>query len=229
MQIPSITVLKNLPAAKGFDPVAQLQPVTAYSLLPGVFVASAAVPGKTLAEVVRHCKAAPQPCSYGTTENVARLQGRQFAAEAGMENMIVVNYKGGGQLITDLVANNVNLSLMGATAALPHYKSGAIKILASAGRKRSAALPEVPSAIEAGFPAFDTATWYGLFAPKATPVAAVDAIAAAVREAIKGDAVQKTLTTLGADALGTTPAEFAAMVRADSERNEALARRFPLE
>jgi tripartite-type tricarboxylate transporter receptor subunit TctC len=227
VQLNSLTLLKHLPTFKGTDPVTQLTPVSAFASLPGVFVASAKLPVKTVAEATRHCKA--QPCSFGTTENVARLQAQMYKAETGIDNLVVVNYKGGGQLITDLVANNVNVAIMGITAALPHYKSGALRILASAGKKRSPVLPDVPSAEEAGMPAMDEPVWYGIFAPKDTPANIVQGVAAAVREAVKAEDVKKTFAVLGSDAIGNTPAEFAAMVKAEGDRMGALVKRFPIE
>lgn len=229
MQIPSLTLIKSVPASKGFDPVSQLVPVSAVSSLPAVFVANAKVPGKTLADVIRYCKTAVQPCSFGTTENVARLQAKLLGAEAGIDNLIVVNYKGGGQLITDLVANNVNISISGMTAMLPHHKSGSLKILATLGRKRSLVIADVPTTVEADFPSFDSITWYGLFAPKATPPAVLQGLATAVSEAVRGEAAMKTFVNLGADPIGNTPSEFAAMVRSEGQRMDALAKRFPLE
>lgn len=229
VQINAITVMKHIPSSKGFDPLPDLVPVSAFSQIPGVFVANGSVPGKTLAEVVRYCKTAEKPCSFGTTESMARLQARQLAVEAGLDNLVVVNYKGGGQLITDLVAGNVNMSIMGVTAALPHYKSGALKIMATMGSKRAPITPEVPSAVEAGFPSMDTVTWYGLFAPKGTPKNVVDAIATAVAHAVKGEATTKTFTSLGAEAIGNTPGEFATMLRKEGERTDAMVKRFPLE
>lgn len=229
VQIPSITVLKSVPSSKGFDPVSQLVPVSAFSSLPGVFVTNAKVPGRSLSDVVRNCKAAAQPCSFGTTENVARLQAKMLGAESGIDNLIVVNYKGGGQLIPDLVANNVNMAIMGITAALPHHKSGSLRILAIMGKKRAQVAPDVPSAGEAGFPSLGAITWYGLFAPKGTPTTIVEGIASAVSEAVKAESVLKTFSSLGAEPIGNTPVEFTAMVRDESQRMDALAKRFPLE
>lgn len=229
VQINAITLTKHLPASKGFDPLPELLPVSAFSQLPGVFVTSPNLPGKSLAEVVRHCKTPGQSCSFGTTESVARLQASQLAVEAGLENLVVVNYKGGGQLITDILAGNVSMAVMGITAALPHYKSGALKIQATMGGKRASVTPEVPSAVEAGFPSLDSITWYGLFAPKGTPRPVVEGIAAAVAKAVKGEATTKTFNTLGAESLGTTPAVFAAMVQKEAAHMDAMAKRFPLE
>ena len=227
VQLNSLTLLKHLPTFKGTDPVAQLVPVSAFAALPVVVVANAKLPIKTVAELTAYCKA--NPCSFGTTENVARLQAQMYKAETGIDNLVVVNYKGGGQLITDLVANHVNVAIMGITAALPHYKSGALRVLASAGKKRSPVMPEVPSALEAGMPGMDEPIWYGVFAPKDTPANIVQGIAAAVREAVKGDEVKKTFATLGSDAIGNSPAEFATMVKEEGDRMGALVKRFPIE
>jgi tripartite-type tricarboxylate transporter receptor subunit TctC len=227
VQLNSLTLLKHLPTFKGTDPVSQLVPVSAFASLPVVVVANAKLPIKTVAELTAYCKA--NPCSFGTTENVARLQAQMYKAETGIDNLVVVNYKGGGQLITDLVANHVNVAIMGITAALPHYKSGALRVLASAGKKRSPVMPEVPSALEAGMPGMDEPIWYGVFAPKDTPANIVQGIAAAVREAVKGDEVKKTFATLGSDAIGNSPAEFATMVKEEGDRMGALVKRFPIE
>lgn len=229
VQLPSIALIKHIPATKDFDPLAQLTPVSAFSALPAVFVANSKLPGKTMREVIDNCKTAAQPCSIGTTENTARLQAKELSAEEGIKNLIIVNYKGGGQLISDLVANNVNMAIMGVTAAMPHYKSGALRILASYGTQRSQALEEVPSTLEAGFPSYSATTWYGLFAPKGTPTETVQAIATDVATAVKGSSAKKIFDTLGAQAIGDKPAEFAAMVKDEETRMDALAKRFPLE
>jgi tripartite-type tricarboxylate transporter receptor subunit TctC len=229
VQLPSITLIRHLPAFKGTDPVSQLVPVSAFSTLPGVVAANAAVPVATMTEMVRHCKTAASPCSLGTTENMARLQARMLSEESALPNLIVANYKGGGQLITDLVANNVSFGIAGSTAVLPHVRSGALKVIMTMGHKRSSILPDVPTAIEQGFTSFDATTWYGIFVPKGTPADIQQGIASALRETAKSEAVRKAFAAIGAEPLGNTPAEFAAMVQRDRDRAEALTKRFPLE
>jgi tripartite-type tricarboxylate transporter receptor subunit TctC len=229
VQLPSLTLIKHTPAYKGIDPVAQLVPVSHFAELPGVAVANAAIPAKTMTEVVAYCKTAAKPCSLGTTENIARLQASTLAAESHLSNLIVANYKGGGQLITDLVSNNVNLGLMGITAVLPHQRSGSLKVVMTFGHRRSAVLPDVPSAAEQGFPSFDVVTWYGLFAPKGTPPAIVEAVAAAVKQAVQSDELKKAFAGIGSDPVSSSPTEFATIVKKDADRYAALSKRFPLE
>ncbi|WP_240651341.1 MULTISPECIES: tripartite tricarboxylate transporter substrate binding protein [unclassified Variovorax] len=229
LQVPSIVVTKYTPGLKGIDPLARLEPVTAVSQSPAAVVVSAKLPVKTFGEFVRYCKTAAQPCSLGTGESTARISAKQLAAEAGLPNLIVVNYRGTGAIVTDMIANNVNMAFTGITAALPHYKAGTLKILATQGQKRAAALPEVPTTAEAGYPQFRSVTWFGLFAPKGTPPAVTQGIVAALREAVKDADVQKTIASAGAEPVVNAPAAFAAQVREESERIDALVKLYPLD
>ncbi|MGO4330223.1 tripartite tricarboxylate transporter substrate binding protein [Cupriavidus sp. 2TAF22] len=229
LQVPAIVVTKYTPGLKGIDPLARLEPVTAISQSPAAVVASGKLPVRTMAEFVQYCKAVGRACSLGTGESVARISGRQLAEETGLPNLIIVNYRGTGPIVTDLIANNVNLSFTGITAALPHYKAGTLRILATQGQKRAAALPEVPTTAEAGYPQFQSVTWYGLFAPKGTPAAVTQGVVAALREAVKDPDVQKTIAAAGAEPVVNSPAEFATQVRQDSERLGALVKRYPFE
>ncbi|RZL93527.1 MAG: tripartite tricarboxylate transporter substrate binding protein [Variovorax sp.] len=229
LQVPAIVVTKYTPGLRGIDPLARLEPVTAVSVSPAAIVASAKVPAKTLAEFVAYCKTATTPCSLASGESLARISARQLAAEAGIPNLIVVNYRGTGAIVTDMIANNVNMAFTGITAALPHYRAGTLKIFATQGKKRAAALPEVPTSAEAGFPQFQSVTWYGLFAPKGTSSNVTQGIVAGLREAIKDPDVQKTIAAAGAEPLVNSPAEFAAQVREESERMGALVKQYPLE
>jgi tripartite-type tricarboxylate transporter receptor subunit TctC len=227
VQLPSLVLNRHLPGFKGADPVTQLLPVSAYSILSGVYVTHASIPGKTLSEVVQYCKTAPKPCTFGTTENTARLRLQMLAVE--LPSMIVVNYKGGGQLITDLIGNNLNIASMGYTAVLPHMQSGQVKVVMTSGKQRSPVLPDVQSSIEAGYPQLTGETWYGLFAPLGTPKPIIDAVSAEVREAVKDETVLKSFATLGASPIGNTPEEFARLIREESDRLTELVKRFPIQ
>jgi len=228
VQIPSLTLIKHLPTFKGIDPLAQLAPVSAFSTLPGVVTANASLPVKSMSELVRYCKGAATPCSVGTTENMARLQARIMGEESALPTLVVANYKGGGQMITDLVANNISFAIAGSTAVVPFVKTGAVRVVMTMGDRRSSVLPDVPTAIESGFPGFDSTTWYGLFAPKGTPAEVQQGIASAVREAVKREDVRKSFATIGAEPVGNTPAEFTAMVQREARRIESQVKRFPL-
>jgi tripartite-type tricarboxylate transporter receptor subunit TctC len=227
VQLPSLTMNSHLPGFKGTDPVLQLIPISVFAKLAGVIVSNAQIPGKTMADVVSYCKTAAQPCSFGTTENIARLYGQMLGED--IPSMVVINYKGGGQLITDLIGNSVNMALMGYTAVMPYQKSGKLNVLMSLGPTRSPVLPDVPSAVEAGFGQMLGETWYGLFAPLGTPQAIIDAVAEAVREATRDEGYVKSISTLGASPVGDTPVEFAELVRQEGARFAELVRRYPIK
>ncbi len=229
LQVPAIVVAKYTPGLKGIDPLAQLEPVTAVSQSPAVVVVSAKLPVKTLAELVAYCKTADQPCSVASGESTARISSKQLAADAGIPNLILVNYRGTGAIVTDLIANNVNLAFTGITAALPHYRAGTLKILTTQAPQRSAVLPEVPTSAEAGYPQFQSVTWYGLFAPKGTPAALTQGIVAALRNAVKDADVQKAIAAAAAEPVVNSPAEFATQVRYESERLGQLVKQYPIE
>ncbi|WP_213958564.1 MULTISPECIES: tripartite tricarboxylate transporter substrate binding protein [unclassified Variovorax] len=229
LQVPSIVVTRYTPGLKGIDPLARLEPVTAVSQSPAAIVASAKVPARTLAEFIAYCKTSAQPCSVASGESVSRISARQLAAEAGIPNLIFVNYRGTSPIVADLLANNVNMAFTGITAALPHYKAGTLKIFATQGHQRAAALPEVPTSAEAGYPQFQSVTWYGLFAPKGTPAPVLQGYATALREAVKDADVRKAITAAGAEPVVNSPAEFAMQIREESERMGALVKRYPLE
>lgn len=229
LQVPGIVVAKYTPGLKGIDPLAQLAPITAVSQSPAAIVVSAKLPVKTLAELVQYCKTAAQPCSLASGESLARISAKQLAIEAGIPNLIVVNYRGTGAMVTDMIANNVNMAFTGITAALPHHKTGTLRILATQGVKRAAVLPDVPTTAEAGYPQFRSVTWFGLFAPKGTPSQVTQGIVRALREAVKDVEVQKTIAAAGAESVVNSPTEFAAQVNAESERLGILVKSYPLE
>lgn len=229
LQVPSLVLIRYKPGFKGTDPLKQLEPVTAVAQSPSTFTVSAKLPVKTMAEFVAYCKKPTTACSMGAGENIGRVLTNQFAAEQGISNLAVANYKGTAPIVTDLIAGTVDGAFLGFSAVLPQHKNGGVRILAIAASKRSPQLPDVPTVAETGFPSFTAETWYGLFVPKGTPAAITQGIAASVREAAKDGALRKTLAAGGAEPVGSSPADFAVQVNADSQRLGSLAQRFPIE
>lgn len=229
LQVPAIVLTRHTPGLRGIDPLQRLQPVTAVAQASNAIVVSGRMPVRTLAEFVAHCQRAGQRCSLGSTDNQSRLLSHQLVAEAKLTDAVVVNYRGTSAVVSDLVANNVNLSFTGIAAALPHAKAGTLRFLATTGDKRAAVLPEVPTAKEAGFGQYRSINWFGVFAPVGVPAPVTQAIVAALRDAVKDEDVQRTIAAAGAEPVVNSPAEFAAQVREESERLGALVKRHPLE
>lgn len=229
LQVPSVVLARYTPGLKGGDPLEQLTPVTAVSQAPAAIVASARLPVNTLAELFQYCKTAAQPCSMASGEMLAKVRAQQVAAEVPLPDLVTVNYRGTSAIVTDMIANNVNFAFTGIAAALPQHKAGKLKILATQGRKRAAALPDVPTTAEAGYPQFQSVTWFGLFAPKGTPERVQQSIVAALREAVKDADVLQTIAAAGSEPVVNDPAAFAAEVGAESEYLGDLVKRYPLE
>jgi tripartite-type tricarboxylate transporter receptor subunit TctC len=229
VQVPSIVLMKYQSSLKGIDPLSRLEPVTSIATSPTALVVGGKQPVRTIDELVRHCKTAQVPCSAGSGENSSKVRARQFAADNHLPELTVVSYRGTSAIINDLVAGNVTMAFTGITAALPLHKTGQLRIIATNGDKRAAALPDIPTSMEAGWPDSYSVTWYGDFAPKKTPPRVLTSIANAIRETGKAPEVQRAIAVAGAAPELNSPAQFSAQVKKDDARFAAMVKRFPLE
>ena len=228
-QIPAITITKYMPGLKGIDPLLSLAPVTSIAETPLVIVSTAKTPAKTLPELIAYCRTATEPCSVGTSEATGRIRSKEFGAVTGLNSLITVNYRGTGPMVSDLISGIVTMAFLNIPGVLPHHRSGTMRILAVEDSKRSSLIPDIPTTAEAGYPQFKGKTWYGLFAPKGTPAATVNAIAKALHD-IRDDAdLQRTIGAGGAVTVFNSPQEFAAQVSDDDKTWNGLVKRFPLE
>ncbi|MDO8776763.1 MAG: tripartite tricarboxylate transporter substrate binding protein [Burkholderiaceae bacterium] len=229
MQVPAIVLTKYTPGLKGIDPLSRLQPITAVAQASNAVVISGKLPVKSLTEFVQYCRRPGQRCSVATTDNQSRILSRQFVAEEKLDSTVIVNYRGTAAIVTDMIANNVDMAFTGIAAALPHHKADTLRFIATTGDRRAAALPNVATTTEAGFPQYRSINWFGLFAPVGLPPAAAQGLVAALREAVKTPDVQNTILAAGAETLVNTSTEFAVQVKAESERLGTLVKRYPLE
>lgn len=229
MQVPSIVLTKYQPALKGIDPLTRLAPVSIIGQSPQVVVVNGKVPVQSLSELVAYCKLPSQACSAGSGEIVARLMVRKFASDAGLPNVAVANYRGTSPIVSDLVSGNLTFAFSGVAATTPMHRMGILKIIAANAPSRSRQLPDVPTSTEAGFSDLVSVSWFGMFAPRETPPAVIDAIYFALKEAVKDPDVQRAIALSGADLVVNTPAEFSEQIRQDDARYGALSKRFPIE
>jgi tripartite-type tricarboxylate transporter receptor subunit TctC len=132
--------------------------------------------------------------------------------------LLHIPYKGMGAAYADLVGGRISFSFATIISSQTHVKAGRLRVLAVSMGKRAPALPDVPTMAEAGVPGVVVVNWYGLIAPKATPKGIVERIAAETARAVKAPAMQKHLLADGSEGIGSTPAEFAAHLRAESEQ-----------
>ena len=200
-----------------YDPVADVAPVTLIARSPWVIVVTLAVPAATLREFAAHAKANPGKLRFGSSEPSSRLAGEQFKQLAGID-LEHIPYKGGSQIMTDMLGGQIESGFTSTLTALQHYKSGKLKVLAVAGKSRHPSMPDVPTAIEAGYPAYETYAWYGMYAPKGTPREVVNRIQQEIARALRRPDMLERMTQLGAEPIASTPEEFAAYTRSEHEK-----------
>jgi tripartite-type tricarboxylate transporter receptor subunit TctC len=142
------------------------------------------------------------------------MAGEWFAKLAGIQ-LTHVPYKGGGQAISDVVGGQVPIASLGSSPLLPHYRAGKVKILAQTTRRRSAALPDVPTYEEAGFKGLVIDQWLGLFVPTGTPPEAIRQLGDAVRRALEEPTIRDRFAQVALDTIGGSQEQFAKLVRDD--------------
>ena len=209
----------------GYDPLKDLAPVALIVVVPNVLVVNTDVPAKNVKELVALIKANPEKYSYGSsgTGSTQHLAGEAFAHELGLK-MTHIPYKGSSQALADLVGGQIQMSFDTTSSSMGHIKSGKVRPLAVMSPARSRELPDVPTLAEAGIKGVEMSTWYGLFTTGGTPAAVVDRLAAETAKVLKMPDVQKRLEGLGGEPGNMTPAQLAAMNKAESERFGALIR-----
>ena len=207
----------------GFDPLKQLQPVGLIVVVPNVLVVGEKVAAKDVKELVAAAKAQPGAYRYassgvGSTQHIA---GEAFDQAAGIRT-IHVPYKGSSQAHVDILGGNVEMMFDTTSSAMPHIKSGRFRALAVTSPQRSPELPNVPTIAEAGYPAAEMTTWYGLFVTGGTPKPIVDRLHAELQRVLKLPDVQAKLKGLGGEPGALSIDQFAEMNRKEYDRFGAL-------
>jgi len=203
---------KNVP----YDPVKDFEPVTLLATAPNILVTSPQSKFSTLAQFVAAAKAAPGKYTYASpgVGTPAHLAAEIFKKQAGID-ILHVPYKGGANYIPDVIAGRVDVVFDTTTSSLPFVNNGQMRALAISRSERLPEIPSVPTFAQAGYPQYQTGSWYGILVPAKTPHAIVDRLNAAFRKALQDPATAQRLRTLGADPAGDTPAEFAAFIKGE--------------
>ncbi|HEY1288237.1 MAG TPA: tripartite tricarboxylate transporter substrate binding protein [Burkholderiales bacterium] len=193
--------------------------VSLLAIVPNIFVVYHEVPAKNLREFVALAKASPGRINYGSAGNgsAGHLAMEYLKQVTGME-LQHVPYKGTGPNITDLIAGRTQATSAGTPPLMPHVKSGKLRVIAVGTSKRLHSLPDVPTVAEQGYPGFETSQWYGLNAPANTPEPIVRRLAAEAAKAAKSALVLERFKADDAEAVGSTPQEYAAFIKKEQER-----------
>jgi tripartite-type tricarboxylate transporter receptor subunit TctC len=201
-----------------FDPMKTLVPVIQISRQPVVLAVHPSLGVNTLAEFIALAKKQPG-LNFGTSGIGSQQQivAEWFAKLAGIKLQHVA-YRGGGQAITDLVAGHIKVGSLGSTPLIPHYKAGALKLLAQSTAERSPSLPDVPTYQEAGVRGLVLDQWLGIFVPTGTPKEIVRRLAQETDRALRDNAVRDTLLKSAQEPIGGTTEQFSILVRSDYEK-----------
>ena len=202
--------VKDMP----FDPLRDFAPVSTLTSSPVVVTVDGRLGVNTLQEFIALAKT--RPLNYGSAGigTIPHLAGELFAHAAGIK-LTPVHYRGAGPALNDLLAGQVQAIFVGLGVV---HSQPALKRLAVSQSKRLAAAPEIPTAAEAGLPAFEVNTWFGVVAPRGTPEAIVTQLNRQIHAALDDATLQKRLVDGGLEPLEETPAQFGARMRADHER-----------
>jgi tripartite-type tricarboxylate transporter receptor subunit TctC len=206
-----------------YDAAKQFVPVAGYNTAwVGLYV-NASVPANTVKELIALAKAKPDEL---TCVSVGNGSGQHLSCH--LFNMLtgtkvrVIHYKGLGQGLTDMLGGQVTMVFDGLPLPLPLVKSGKLKALAISGPNRVASLPALPTFREAGLPGFEMVFWTGVLAPIGTPQVVIDVINRETNAALRAPDVLQSLSDTGSTPLGGSPADFAAFMKAESQKWGAI-------
>jgi tripartite-type tricarboxylate transporter receptor subunit TctC len=199
-----------------YDLVRDLAPVNLLASISFLIIVPPSLPAKSMQELVQLAKAKPGSlnCAHSGPGTTAHLGCEMLKTSAGI-NIVPVPYKGTVPAIIDVVSGQAQLMYAVMQGGLPQVQAGKLRALAVTGAKRSAALPDVPTMTEAGYPGADCITWNGVHVPAKTPAATIAKLNGELNRLLKLPDVQERMQSLGLDPAGGTPAEFAAFVQAD--------------
>ena len=199
-----------------YDPVKDFVQITLLARVPNMLVVNPAVPAKNVTELIALLKANPNKFTFASSGNGTsqHLSGELFKTMAGVD-MQHIPYKGSPPALQDVVGGQVTMTFDNITTALPLAKAGRLRALAVTTATRSAVAPEVPTLAESGLPGFEVGSWQGVFAPAGTPPDIVKRLNAEIVKILKLPDIKEKLTGLGAEPVGNTSEEFAAMVKSE--------------
>lgn len=213
-----------------YDTEKDFAPISLVTLAPTVLVVHPSVPARSVKELIALAKSRPGALNYGSAGigSTNHLSTEVFKNAAGID-ALHIPYKGGGQVMFDLVAGQVAFVFATLPTAHSYITAGRLRALAVTSLKRNAALPDVPTVSEAALPGFNVNAWLGLLAPARTPADVIDRLHAATVRTLQRPEVSQRLTAVGEEVVGSTPAQFEAHLKSEIARWAKLAKEVKFE
>ncbi len=206
-----------------YDVFRDLAPITLMAQVQNLLVVGSEVPARSVAELIALARAQPGKLSYASPGSGSQphMAGELLKAMAGIE-LLHVPYNGTAPAMRDLLGGQVTMMFAQSSSALPQVKAGKLRALGIASLKRSAAAPEIPTIAEQNLPGFEAVSWYALMAPAGTPPEIIAKLQHEISGILQVPEVRDKLAALGAEPVGNSPAELAAMIKAESARYAVL-------
>lgn len=202
-----------------YDPVKSFTPIASLVTTPAVVAINPDVPAKSIKELVALAKAKPGGVQYASSGvgTFLHLAGELFKTSAGID-LLHVPFKGAGPAMIDVIGGHTQAVFASVASTTPHVKSGKLRALAVAADTRAPALPDVPTAAEAGVPGYEAANWIGIVAPAGTPEPIVNKLYKEISAALDSPELHKQFDSKGAMPLRMNPAAFGAHMVAETEK-----------
>jgi len=198
-------------------------PISLAAILPVVLAVRPHLPQADLADLVAYARENPGQLSYGSAGvgSPQHLTAEYFSAKVGID-LLHVPFKGNGQIMLELIAGRIDLAFLVAGPLMPHLQAGKIRVLATAGAKRTMVIPDLPTLMQLGVPDFSVDWWLGVLAPAGTPELTVQKISNEIMAVSRRPEFQERLFKQGLEVLGSTPAQFAAVLKEEVPRWRAV-------
>jgi tripartite-type tricarboxylate transporter receptor subunit TctC len=208
-----------------YDTLRDLAGITPLASLPNVLVIAPSKGIRTVKDLVAYARAKPGAMTYASAGagSATQLNAERFRLGAGLEG-IHVPFKGTPEALTEVMTGRVDISFSPVNTVLPFIKDGRLAALAAGGSKRIAAMPELPTTLEAGIPNSDYNFWVGMAVPSKTPRAVVDKLHQHTAQALQAADLAERLGRLGGELMVMTPQQFDAYIKAEIASNAALAK-----
>ncbi|MCW0211343.1 MAG: tripartite tricarboxylate transporter substrate binding protein [Achromobacter sp.] len=211
----NVSLYKRLP----FDPARDLRPITLVGKVPSVMIINNDLPAKTLRDFVALARKQPGMLNFGSGGNGTseHLAGEMFKSMAGID-IVHVPYRGGAAVMGDLISGRISAIIINQITALPLIQAGKVRALAVADEQRSAALPDVPTFAEQGYPDYRVSVWWGVMTGSRVPAERVAKLDAGIRASLQTPAAQENFAKMGVQVLGSGPKEFGAFLVDETSR-----------
>ena len=211
----NVSLYSTLP----YDPVKDFRPITLMWTFPQLLTVPLDNPAKSVSELVALAKSKPGGLSFASqgSGSGGHLLGEMLKVRTGA-NMVHIPYRGAGPAALDLATGRVDFFFVSYSSVLSFLQAGKVRVLAVTSPKRLPVLPDVPTMREVGFAGIELDAWFGLVAPAGTPDAVIGKLNTAFVQAVRDPEIVKQVRDQGAEAVATTPAEFAAFIAAETER-----------